>query len=537
MSAPELTFEIGDLVVTVGSGGFPARVGHRHRPDLDFLRARAEPGRLMIARSPQRWEFAGLVTDVDETEARYAVAGRPEIEYTIRNTFAGNWLQRHMVLNTSSAAITIEDLVLDLQPAAGYVGWAWAAPTETSWAVQPADGTGPVLSGELTQGTVSNRDTDGFHTGPMVLPPGRRLVLQWRIMVVDQAPAVVARRTLSPTTELPPNEPYEIDDPDVAVLVEDPLSLSTDGNSQVVISARPGRYPIELRSARGTSRLEVSWVPSTDDLLTDIGGGWLQGDRSAAGVALLPGAGAALGLQQAFIGRLGDVGDEAEDALSLHTTRLLAQRRLSIMEQAFLAQETVRTGDREPLQRAITALLEMAAPQPGLGLAATRVCIAELTAGGDPSPVLQRLHELAGTAGPTPPGAGDDHLRSAAVRLEMITITGPPGGGKPADSLPAALAVGAELGAGLPGHRLGRIEPSSAVYAAAVLDLLPDALGPELEQRWGTTPHELAQRTRNTAVADALWPPPSIDRPVSGTATEDELSEVVGWLVLGRPIE
>lgn len=536
MSAPELIFEIGDLVVTVAASGFPARVGHRARPELDFLATRNEPGPMVIADLTQQWEFAGLVTDVDETEARYAVAGRPEIEYTIRNTFAGNWLQRHMVLNTSSSAITIEDLVLELQPAAGYVGWAWAAPTETSWAVQPADGTGPVLSGELTQGTVSNRDIDGFHTGSMVLPPGRRLVLQWRISVVAQAPAVGARRTLSPTTELPPNEPYEIDDPDVAVLVDDPLSLHTDGNCQMVISDHPGRYPIELRSARGTSRIELSWVPSTDDLLTEIGGGWLQGDRSAAGVALLPGAGAALGLQQAFIGRLGDVGDEAEDALALHTSRLLGQDRLSIMEQAFLAQEAVRTGDQEPLQRAMTALLAVTEPQPGLGLAATRVCIAELTAGGDPSPVLQRLFALAAGAGPTETGSGDDHLLSAAVRLEMITVTGPADGSDAVTSLPSALAVGAELGAGLPGHRIGRIGPPSAVYAAAVLDLLPDALGPELEQRWGTTPHELAQRTRNAALADALWPPSTGDRPPSVTA-DGELSEVVGWLVLGRPIE
>ena len=535
MSTPELTFRSGDLEVTVGPSGFPVRVGSADGRQ-EFLRPQREPGRMIIDGEPQRWDFAGLITDVDETEARYAAADRPELEYTIRNTFAGRWLQRHMLTNTSSGPVTIDDLILELEPGAGCVGWTWAASAETSWAVQPADGSGPVLAGELTQGALSGRrESGGFRTGGMLLPAGRRLVLQWQIDLVGR-PAVVAGRSLpSQPTELAVNEPYLVEDPDVAVLVEDPVAVRAEDSGQSVISPRPGRYPIELRSARGTNRIDLSWVPAADDLVGGLSEHWLRGDRSSAGVALLPGGGAGLAVQQAFIARFGDTGTDVEDTLAVHTARLLDQPDLSIMDLAFLAQETVRTGDRDPLRAATTALLDLTGPVAGLGLAATRLCLAELTAGGDPSAVLRRLRELTDRLDAPGVQAGSDHLLGAAVALEMITVTGPPGGGATATVLPYALAVGAELGAGLPGHRLGRIRPSVAVYAAAVLDLLPEALGPELEEHWAASPHQLAQRTRNAALAEVLWPQRDASEPDG--PDEVELSEVVGWLVLGRPVE
>ena len=119
MSASELIFTAGDLEITIGSGGLPARVTSRGR---DVLCGQDEPGALRIDGADQQWDFAGLVTDVDESEARYAVVDHPELEYTVRNSFAGVWLQRHMLLNTSSSTITVDDLILPLRPATRQVG-------------------------------------------------------------------------------------------------------------------------------------------------------------------------------------------------------------------------------------------------------------------------------------------------------------------------------------------------------------------------------------------------------------------------------
>ncbi|HEY9292114.1 MAG TPA: hypothetical protein VIP98_12605 [Microlunatus sp.] len=530
MSAQELIFTAGDLKINIGDTGLPSRVTGLGQ---DFLLGQQEPGTLTIDGDAQRWEFAGLVTDVDESEARYAVVDHPELEYTVRNSFAGVWLQRHMLLNTSSSTVRVEDLILQLCPAADQIGWALTTAGSTIWTVQPADGQGPMLAGELTQGAVSGQTSGGFSTGRLLLPAGRRVVLQWRIELVDEPARVPASRAslLSPRTELPRGEPYEIDDPDIAVLVGDPVSVQTDGDTQLVISDHPGRFPIELRSARGTTRLDLAWVPTAEELITDLSGGWLTEHRSAAGIGELPGGGAALGLQQAVVARLSDDQSDAEDALARYAALLLDRDRLSIMDQAFLAQETVRTGDPEPLARAKEALLDLTEPQPGLGLAGTRLCLAELASDGDPGAVLTRLRELAESAGEMDDlSAGQDHLRTVASALELITVTGPAAGSGLADLLPYAAAVGAELGSGLPGHRLGRLSPSTEIYAAAVLDLLPEAIGPALADRWGITPHGLAERTRISALAATLWPEQE-------TADGGELSDAVGWLVLGRPIE
>jgi hypothetical protein len=554
MSAQELIFSCGDLQITVGPSGFPTRAEHPRRPGHNYLAGQDAPGRMIIDGREQSWEFAGSITDVAESEARYAVRDHPQLEYTVRNSFTGSWLQRHMLLNTSSAPVQVDDLVLPLLPGEGSVGWARTAADEISWMVQPADGSGPLLVGELTSGAISRLAEDGFRTGRLVLPANRRYVLQWRIESAADAISVTrSRPTLSPRTELPTGEPYEIADPDTAIVVDDPVSVSQEsfplhGSVQVVVSSTPGRYPIELRSSRGTSRIDLTWVPSTDEVITELSGSWIGGRRSSAGVALLPAAGAALGLQHAVIGRLIDVDEEAEDVLALHGARLLDQERLSIMEQAFLAQEAVRTGDPEPLQRARAALLEVEEVQPGLGLAGTRLCLAELALGGSPAEVIGRLREL-GTAAnqaaeQNDQQVGDGHLLDEAAKLEMIAVTGPAVvGGTTASVLPHALAVGAELGSGLPGRRLESLGPANAVYAAAVLDLLPDDLGPELQRRWGVTPHTLAERTRTSALASALWPVGPSTSSGSGTSTSSgsasggELAEAIGWLVLGRPIE
>ncbi|QGN31629.1 hypothetical protein [Microlunatus sp. Gsoil 973] len=533
MSTAELNFTVGDLEVVVGAEGFPVRVRCISRPGQDYLAAQRAPGELIMDDRIQRWEPAGLITDVDETEARYAVADHPHLEYTVRNSFSGHWQQRHMLVNTSSSPVRINRWLSPVAPAAGCVGWAAAIGGDAFWAVQPADGNGPLLTAELIQGSVTELvggDVPGLATGEIMLPANRRVVLQWRIdTAADTAHINRSRRpVLSGLIDLGMNEPYEIADADSAVVADDPVVVTTEGDVQVLSTGRPGRYPVELRSGRGTTRIDLAWIPPVDELITDLSRSWLD-RRTAAGVGVVPGPGAALGLQQAVIGRLADDLDDAEDALALHTERLLGAAELSIMSQAYLAQESVRTGDPEPLRHARAAVLASDRPVPGLGLAATRVCLADLALGGSPAAVIARLRELAAESGNDGDHRSDDHLVRAAARLELITVIGPSAARNTEETVRSAMAVGAELGSGLPGARIGGLPAGPACYAAAVLDLLPDSLGADLERRWGVSAHTLADRIRTSALATTLFPPDAADR---GSA---DLDETIGWLVLGRP--
>ena len=537
MSTQELTFRPDDLEVAIGPAGFPVRVRCASRPGVDYLAAQHAPGELIMDGRVQRWEPVGLITDVDETEARYAVTDHPQLEYTVRNSFSGHWQQRHMLVNTSSSPVRINRWLCPVVPADGCVGWAAAVGSDAFWSIQPADGGGPLLVAELAQGSVTELvggDVPGLATGELLLPANRRVVLQWRIhTAADTAHISRARQpVLSGQTDLALNQSYEIADPDSAVVADDPVVVSTEDDAQVLSSGRPGRFPVELRSGRGTTRIDLAWVPPVEELITEMSRSWLD-RRTAAGVGVVPGPGAALGLQQAVVGRLADDLDDAEDALALHTERLLDANDLSIMNQAFLAQESVRTGDPEPLRRARDAVLATDRAVPGLGLAATRICLAELALGGSPAAVIGRLRELAAghDSGDLhqPDHQSDDHLVDTAAGLELITVTGPSTAESTDRSVEAAMAVGAGLGSGLPGSRIGGLPPGAACYAAAVLDLLPDGLGAELERRWGISAHTLADRIRTSALAATLFPPGAPDRPSA------DLDETIGWLVLGRP--
>ncbi|GAB3913831.1 hypothetical protein GCM10011575_19230 [Microlunatus endophyticus] len=550
MPAQELIFVSGDLEVTVGAAGFPVRVRCAGRPGQDYFAAQYEPGPLIMDGRPQRWEPVGLVTDVDETEARYALVDHPELEYTVRNSFAGHWQQRHMLVNTSSATIVVDRWQLALAPAPGCLGWGSAIGGDATWAVQPTDGQGPLVFGELVQGSVTELvagDEPGVATGTIVLSANRRIVLQWRIDTAADTASIARTRqpVLSGRTDLGLNQAFEVADPDSAVVSEDPVMVSTEGDLQVLTSDRAGRYPVELRSGRGTTVLDLAWVPGADELVATLSRTWLD-HRSGAGIGVIPGPGAALGLQQAVIGRLTDEVDDAEDALALHTGRLLDRPEISIMDQAYLAQESVRTGDPEPLRRARSAFLEIDRPEPGVGLAATRICLAELALGGSPAEVIGRLQEIARAAAPDDGDHGDrghgdrghggrdhgaeDDLVRAAAWLELITVTGPSAGQTSDSAIRHALAVGAGLGSGLPGARIGTTPPGVTCYAAAVLDLLPDRFGSELEQRWGMTAHTLADQARTSALAAALFPK-------GPDPTPNDLDQTIGWVVLGKPIE
>jgi hypothetical protein len=585
MPAQALTFPAGDAQIVLSATGLIERVAHPAHGPGSYLRPHRALPKVITGGLPIAWQPAGVVIDEDEVETRYAADNRTGMECTIRNAFGGSWIQRQMLINTSAETIQIDDVITSSSPATGMVGQVHAGAGDAFVIVQPADGLGPLLAARLSHGSVFGHAPDGLRTGAIQLQPGRRFVLQWMIDFVPDA--VGLARSLSAgaaaPVELWPGESYPIDDPDTAVLAAEPLTLEHENGIQTVGTDQAGRYAVELRSARGSRQVELAWAPHVEDVLAQRGQRWLAGETTGSEAPRLLGSGAALGVQHGLSARLIEDSRRAEEALSRHTARLLDQERLSGLDICFLAQEAVRSADPDPLDRARDELLSCSRPAMGLGMAATRVSMGQLAAGSVPTAVMDHLGRVRqqyptgdGRAGvPSPVGAGASSPAGAGASspvgagavldemaaLELQLVLGPAGlaaaGMTDTDPavqnlLPGVLRLAASLGSGLPGRRFAAapeddLSPAVRGYLAAVLDLVPEALGPLLARRCGQTPHELADRARATALADALWPLPAPSpscqklKAVFGsefrtTQSRDEhLTQLIGWLVLGRP--
>lgn len=570
MPAQTVSFAAGNGQVSVSGTGRVERVEHLARPGESYLAANSGLPQLIVGGEPVGWQRADVITDEDEVESRYVAASRSGLECTVRNAFAGSWIQRCMLVNTSAVPIQADDVITSIPPAGHMLAHAGVAAADTFWVVQPSDGLGPLLTGRLTHGPITGDAPDGLRTGPVRIQPGHRFVLQW---VIDFEPDTVSFAAglsddSTARTDMWQHESYPVHDPDTAVLVQDPVVLDHEDGIQTLRSTRPGRYGVELRSARGSRRIDLSWVPTIDELLAWLGPQWLADDRTGVRQPdrfkrpILPDSGAALGLQYALGAHILDEPEIADDALTRHTARLLDLDRLSSHDLAYLAQETSRTGDLDPLDHAHAQLVARTEPTMGLGLAATRVCLAQLAAGSVPTSVLDRMRALSRRVVERRPVDRDaSEIPDEITALELTVVSGPAALASRAQSQPQAatpdlwpdvLRLAAQLGSGLPGHRLG---PASEVgrtftagrasgtggasgadwpadlrgYFAAVLELMPEHVGSALRSRCSCTAGELAEQTQIAALAAALWPPDRHDD------HDHQLTRLIGWLVLGRP--
>lgn len=546
MPAQTLTYAVGDAEVAISDTGWVERVDHARRPGRNYVRPHRGLPVMTVDDRPVDWEPAGVVTDEGEIEARYTAATHSGLECTVRNAFARSWIQRQMLANTSSAPIEIAELTTGVCPADDMFAHAGVSAVDAYWIIHPADGQGPLLTVRLSHGAIHGHAPDGLRTGAIHLDPGRRFVLQWVIDFEPSGLSLAGHLADQGTarTELWHDEFYPVADADTAVLAPDPVVDDHEDGVQMLGSHRPGRVTVELRSARGSRHLDLAWVPRLDALLVQLSPGWLGGDRSVSGAPVLPDSGAALGLQHGLGAHVIQLPDAADEALMQHTARLLDQHPLSGPEMAFLAQETMRTGEPEPLDHAHAELLGRTSPSPGLGLAATRVSLAELASGSTPTAILEHLDMMCRRyPAPSGPDQGSAQTLAPITPLELnavATATGLPGANTPAGdqanqtALSALLRLAAPLGYGLPVRIVHDPRPDIAApvvggYLAAVLDLMPESLGPALEQHCGQTPHELAEQARATALADVLWPPAGQPR------DERRIHDLIGWIVLGRP--
>lgn len=543
MPAQTLNFTVDDATIRIADSGRIDGVEHAQRPGQNYVRPHQAVPAMIIDDHPLAWEPAGVAVDEDEIETRYTTAQCPGLEFTVRNAFTGSWTQRQMLVNTSPAPIALDNLTASVPVPEDMFAQGGVFAHDAYWIVHPADGQGPLLTVRLSHGAIYGQTAAGLCTGAVRLEPGRRFVLQWVLDFEPCGPSLARRLTDGATarTQMWADEFHPVGDADTAVLAPDPIEIDHEDGTQMLGSPRAGRFAVELRSARGSRQVELAWVPRPDELLARRSPHWLAGERSGSGAPVLGDSGAALGLQHALGVHLIDMPETADDALVQHAARLLDQEHLTGLDLAMLAQETLRTADPEPLDRARTEMLARTRPVAGLGLAATRVGLAELAAGSMPEALLEHLHGLCRRHRTSPDTGGDcDPTPAPVAALELNAVAGEldasgPHGLAGSTALPGALLrIAAALGHGLPVRTVHDPHRHAAApvvhsYFAAVLDLMPESLGPEFAKRCGRTPHELAEQARASALADALWP--SADQP----RDDRQLDEVIGWIVVGQP--
>ncbi|GAA3569749.1 hypothetical protein GCM10022197_27610 [Microlunatus spumicola] len=428
--------------------------------------------------------------DVDEVEVARSGGGLTTV---VRHSVEQGWAVRVVLANETDAELALPEVRLGWRAAPGTVVTALAAGARAAYAVQAEDGEGPVLLGSLRAGAQHGVDAGGLLLGPVVLAPHHRWAVAWRWEVVPDA-----RRAF--VAELPRTTWLERDQtavlrggPDVAVVAPG-LEVVPEDDRVEVLADEPGAYRVELRSARGTTALPLTWAPDLDDLVDVAAAALLVGPTTPAGTVRLDGAAAGLVLQDALAHRSGDDPDSVGDALELLAGTLAdalddgaADEGAVPTTLALLAREADRTGDTALLDVATRHLLATTAAVPGLGLAGAGIALARVRSGRPVTEVVAHLADLrAAAADPT----GRD-----VAGLELALLLRP----RDAEAGPEVLAglrrLGASVGAGLPGRVVPPVAPDVLAHTSTVLGLVDEPTGQRLQRVWGVTASELARRS------------------------------------------
>lgn len=515
-----LNFEVGGLRLSFSAPGEPGE-GELVSCSAGTA-ALLTRGVLATARASGRdvaWESAGLVADIDELEVtRHSDVG---VRATLRHTFDAGWRVRLLLFNPGRTAVVLDDVTLTWRPASATLTCAYAAGAEAGYSVQPMQGDGPVLSGRLESGVQLRVDDDGLGLGSMRLEPGGRHVVRWRWEAVAR-PRDVPRSGARPVnTWLENGQGATLaTTPDVAVLAPGLEQLSVAGGLELAANT-PGRYPVELRSARGTTMFALRWAPDLSELVVDAATAAMGGTRVRSGAVRLADAAVGIVLQQALDQQHLPNIDDAQDALDLLAGELSEGPRSDPLSLAFLTREADRSGDVTLLDRAYAALLATPAPVQGLGLVAARVAVSAIRTGRPVRALTEHLERLEPRLEAADAGTG------SGIELALLVRRRDAG---PADaSLVAALRrLGAVLGSGLPGDVMPLLPLDTLAYLTGVVGLLDDPAGAALASWWGIGASELARHSAAQARARIAGPGATDDQPTRLRA--------LAWLVLAAAI-
>ena len=311
-------------------------------------------------------------------------------------------------------------------------------------------------------------------------------------------------------------------DEDVAMVAPSELEINESDGHLDLASDGPASSPLELRSARGTTAFDCSGWHRFEATLLGLADQALTRPRTGSGVLKLAGVADALILDYALAcGQVDDV-DDAVEALDLFTARLGLGSPVTPLEAAFLCRAFDRTGDADLLSLATKAIVSPSAPVPGLGLAATQLCLGLLLSGRPVEPVLAFLARQAASL---ERGLGQvrQSVTQQAAALELLAVTraGPGASGASHDPMGGAAHRGSwsaprcrpQRAGGHPAWDVGDQSPHHGVPAVA--GRVERASCPV----WGCSAHELASRATPELLARL------IDQPIS---------DAHAWLILGR---
>ncbi|MFP5284053.1 MAG: hypothetical protein ACLGIF_11460 [Actinomycetes bacterium] len=470
-------------------------VRHPAQPGLNYLTGLWLPT-LTRDGQPVRWSTPTLAVDHDELEL---TAGAGPLRVTLRHSFLAVWTVRLVLAVTDDqpGRLTAE---LPMAPGPGAVGWGMAAGAEADYTVHPPSGRGPLLGGSLRRGAVRRLDPHALVLEQVELGAAKRYVLQWQWDFYASPRAYGESRTHG----LPTATAALVDEPvtfsagdDVVVLPPAAVGAEREGEVHELTAGQAGTYPLELRSARGRTRLDLHWAEPAV-VLGRAAEAVLARRPTTAGVVRLSGAAEALVVQHALATGLPDP-PAAEEALDLYTARRLAAPSLSVLEAAYLAAEAGRTGDVDARDAARRAVMATTQTEPGLGVTGMRLALTLTVAGETPAPVLRHLEALARSL--PPPATGSVSTQAAAVELLAVTAAGPgartsdpAGRDASTDAASRARALGALLGGGLPGQALRPLDAADLSQVLGTLLLLPEATDDGAIAWWGCSPAALARR-------------------------------------------
>jgi hypothetical protein len=483
------------VVVEVGADGRVQTVHQPQHPDRRYL---AAVGLESVVVEGVRHAVGPpqVVADEDEVELRYHLPSG--ILAVVRHSIGSGWTMRLALDVADAGGIVLDDVVLDVRPAAGNVAWSVAAGVRGAYVVLPPPGRGPVLAGVLQLGSVHTVADDRLHLGRVTLGPGGRYVVAWQWGWYDSALGFGLSRcpSVPAPTRVTVGEVVEIHrDDDAALVVSSDLACRQEEEYLELSSEVPGRFQVEQRSAAGTVRIDLEWVPALADVLGTRVDALLSQPRTASGVVRLPNLAAALVVQHAVAGHTVSAREDAIEALELYTARLVGSGSAAAHEPdhplvaAFLCGEFHRTGDESLLEDTHAAVLRRRTVGPGVGVGAAQVVPTLLMAGRDVGPVVASLRERAARL-PPPESSGGVGVQAAA--LELLSVTGPT---TAAPTLGARVAaLGRHLGAGLPGEAVVRLPVATAAHLTTVMQLVPHIVVEEISASWGCSPQTLASR-------------------------------------------
>ncbi len=545
-AAPVNSLPWGDLEVEVTAAG-AVRVRDRSAPLLE-----TGVGPVQIGDADHEWSETAISVDADEIEISYRLRSQSGLQLTVRHTFALAWTQRYIFENTGGEPAAVDHALLNFRAGPDRVAWFHGAGTAAALSVHPLRQGGPLLGARLQWGAVLARQNQltgqsqltrqaELDCGPFRLAAGARYIVQWRW---DRYPdpasfARTAPEWLPAELVLPAGEPCRLSCPDAALVLPSGLTAAeADGSTELLPDRGAGCFPVEMRDVRGTATIELCWAPDLDQVILSTASAALAERRSGSGIPKLADAAAGLVVQRGLAESLLPDPEDAADALDLLSDRVRRADSPATFDVLYLCADYARTGEQDLVSEAVQIFTGLRL-QPGIGLAAVRLCLALLVSGQDPKSVLAHLDGLSaafhganldgeqdGDPGQDGPDPGSDGI---AIELQLVargdtTAPGAPGVAdrqEPDDLLARVVRAGTQLGAGLPGARLPELPAVQRAYLVAVLQAAPDRVSADGERRWGLSAAASAARAQRRLLLE-----------LTDTAPLDDVTAVLGWLVL-----